>query len=92
MLHHSCEARWYEHPHFAYELQELLSELHHSYVFQYCLLIIFFVLLAQRGSPMLPWCLPGSIHLVGKHREPAVVTEVHPAAEDTYHAHTAAQP
>ena len=50
-----------------------------------------FVLLAQRGSPMLPWCSPGSIHLIGKHREPAVVTEVHPAANNACRAHDAAR-
>ena len=40
---------------------------------------------------MLLWCLPGSIHLVGMHREPAVATEVLPAANNAYLAHAAAR-
>ena len=68
------------------ELQELLSELHHSYIFQYCLPIIFFVLLAQHGSPMLPWCLSGSVQLIGMHLEPTVTAEVFPAVDNAYPA------
>ena len=74
---------------FAPERDQLLSELCHFYIFQHCL-IIFFVLLAHHDSPMLPWCSPGFINLVGKHREPAVVPELHPAADDAYHACAAA--
>ena len=40
---------------------------------------------------MLPWCSPGSVYLVGMHLEPAVTAEVHPAANDAYHAHAAAR-
>ena len=40
---------------------------------------------------MLLWCLIGSIHLVGMHQEPAVVTEVLPAADNAYCAHAAAR-
>ena len=68
------------------ELQELLSELHHSYIFQHCLLTIFFILLVQHGSPMLPWCLPGSVHLVRMHLQPDVTAEVLSATDDAYRA------
>ena len=40
---------------------------------------------------MLLWCLLGSIHLVGMHREPAVATKVLPAADETYRARAAAR-
>ena len=40
---------------------------------------------------MLLWCLPGSVRLVGMHREPAVVPEILFAANDAYRARAAAR-
>ena len=40
---------------------------------------------------MLLWCLLGSIHLDGMHREPAVATEVLPAANNAYCARATAR-
>ena len=44
-LHHLHDARWYEHPHFAPELHQLLSDVCHSYILHYFLLIIFLAFL-----------------------------------------------